>query len=663
MRLTFGWLFLFFLLLFACSKKEPTPFEVVQKIKTLEITREPDAQKWQALYQSLPNATLLETFVLSAGQTRNPALFPLLKQIFRRSLSPNDDSLFTLCVFSLAQVAPSKSELLFLNYLNNDSLSSAQIPKVVHALGYCGSRKSLPVLGRLTQNRSFRSYAYYALGLLAKKHIYDDSTRFNFTDSARTAPPSTGEAFYLSQIPFTTPLAKKVIGWLPRTRDEARVYLLKKLARENTVAPLLAADSSSAQSLKSILFKILAKQSRNPHVLLPALKLAAFFKDSVTFSKVQPFIRTGPPVVQVQTAQTLLQLNRQKALPVLAKRINELPYTAERAFLIKTLTSANPSLGYLLINQNLDKGSAHFRAILLEALGQTRIPLAMRMLRQFLSVGDPVVIHGALNALENVRALSPALLNPLLHSKTFPVVAMALDWYVRHKKAPQKEILFRLYKTFHSPVNCELQLSVAKLLKKHYSLTSAENDTLWKYLAHPFLQRSLAAILGQNFEPRPAPLSLFPNFLQPDSLVPGDSLPIVRIKTNKGSFRVQLFANLAPLTVKNFLHLGQSHFYDHLVFHRVVPDFVVQGGDPTGTGWGGANYLIPSEHSPYPFKRGTLGIATAGFDTGSCQFFICLSDQPHLNGNYTAFGRVIDSMNVVENLEIGDAIVHIKRIE
>jgi len=664
MRLNFGWLFLLFLLFFTCSKRGSESFGLVQQIKTLEFTREPDAQKWQTLYQSLPNdANLLKTFVLSAGQTRNSALFPLLKQIFHHSLSAKDDSLFTLCVFSLTQVAPSESESLFLNYLENDSLSSAQRPKLIQALGYCGGRKSLPLLAKLAQERSFRSYAYYALGLLAKKHVYDDSTRFNFTDSTRTAPPSVDEAFYLYQIPFTPSLLKKVVEWLPRSKAKVKSLLLKKLAKEDGLATLLARDSLRAQTLKRALFGVLAKQNRSSHLLLPALKLAAFFADSVTFSKVQPFIRTGTPAVQVQAAQTLLRLNRQKALPLLTKRIAELPYTAQRAFLIKTLTSADPSLGYLLINQNLDKGSAHFRAILLEALGQTRIPLAMKMLRRFLSVDDPVIIQGALNALEKAHALTPGILRPLLQNKHYPVVAMAVDWYARHDKAPQKDLLFHLYKTFRSPGNCEIQLSVAKLLKEHYSLTSAESDTLRKYLAHPFLQKSLAQILGQNLEPRPASLALFPAFLQPDSLMASDSLPIVRIKTSKGSFRVRLFANVAPLTVKNFLHLAQSHFYDHLVFHRVVPDFVVQGGDPTGTGWGGTNYLIPSEHSPYPFKRGTVGIATAGFDTGSCQFFICLSDQPHLNGNYTAFGRVIDSMNVVENLEIGDTIIHIKRIE
>ncbi|HHE54951.1 MAG TPA: peptidylprolyl isomerase [Caldithrix abyssi] len=155
-------------------------------------------------------------------------------------------------------------------------------------------------------------------------------------------------------------------------------------------------------------------------------------------------------------------------------------------------------------------------------------------------------------------------------------------------------------------------------------------------------------------------LNYLPDFLQPDSINLPDTPLIAEVTTSKGSFKLRLESNLAPLTVKNFVHLAQTGFYDRLYFHRVVPDFVIQGGDPTGTGWGGPGYLIPSEHSPVPFKRGSVGIATAGFDTGGCQFFICHSDQPHLIGNYTLFGKVIRGMYVVDQIEVGDQILSIK---
>ncbi|RMG82610.1 MAG: peptidylprolyl isomerase [Bacteroidetes bacterium] len=155
-------------------------------------------------------------------------------------------------------------------------------------------------------------------------------------------------------------------------------------------------------------------------------------------------------------------------------------------------------------------------------------------------------------------------------------------------------------------------------------------------------------------------LKYLPKFLQPDSVIEQHSPLIAEISTSKGVFKVRLEYQLAPLTVKNFVHLAQNRFYDQLYFHRVVPDFVVQGGDPTGTGWGGPGFLIPSEHSPLPFKKGSVGIATAGFDTGGCQFFICHSDQPHLNGNYTLFGKVISGMSVIDKIEVGDRILSVK---
>ena len=103
-----------------------------------------------------------------------------------------------------------------------------------------------------------------------------------------------------------------------------------------------------------------------------------------------------------------------------------------------------------------------------------------------------------------------------------------------------------------------------------------------------------------------------------------------------------------------FLHLVRNGFYDGLTFHRVVPDFVVQGGDPTGTGWGGPGYTIRSEWSPRPYVRGTVGIAHSGKDTGGCQWFVTLSEQPHLVGRYTVFGEVTRGMDVFDLMQPGD---------
>jgi peptidylprolyl isomerase len=124
------------------------------------------------------------------------------------------------------------------------------------------------------------------------------------------------------------------------------------------------------------------------------------------------------------------------------------------------------------------------------------------------------------------------------------------------------------------------------------------------------------------------------------------------IHTDKGDMRVELFAQQAPQTVNNFVFLARDGFYNGLTFHRVIPDFVAQAGDPEGTGHGGPGYTIPDENSGEPFLAGTLGMAKKPDQPNSAgsQFFITYTDQAQLNGEFTSFGRVVQGMDVLSAL-------------
>lgn len=122
---------------------------------------------------------------------------------------------------------------------------------------------------------------------------------------------------------------------------------------------------------------------------------------------------------------------------------------------------------------------------------------------------------------------------------------------------------------------------------------------------------------------------------------------------------MELLFDKAPLTVLNFIELAEDGFFDSLSFHRVIPNFVAQGGDPTGTGWGGPGYSIRCEYSDESYSRGSVGIATSGKDTGGSQFFFTHSAQPHLDARYTVFGRVVGGMEAVDVLVPGDKILTI----
>lgn len=133
------------------------------------------------------------------------------------------------------------------------------------------------------------------------------------------------------------------------------------------------------------------------------------------------------------------------------------------------------------------------------------------------------------------------------------------------------------------------------------------------------------------------------------------------IETARGNIEIKLFGAEAPLTVNNFVFLAREGFYDGVSFHRVINNFMIQGGDPTGTGRGGPGYRFADEFAGNPHKHetGSLSMANAGPGTNGSQFFICHGPQPHLNGRHTVFGRVTSGQDVVDAIQQGDAMLKV----
>ncbi|HMB79556.1 MAG TPA: peptidylprolyl isomerase [Vicinamibacterales bacterium] len=124
------------------------------------------------------------------------------------------------------------------------------------------------------------------------------------------------------------------------------------------------------------------------------------------------------------------------------------------------------------------------------------------------------------------------------------------------------------------------------------------------------------------------------------------------MQTNHGAIEIELFDDDAPKTVENFTKLARDGFYDGVIFHRVIPDFMIQGGDPTGTGSGGPGYQFEDEFNDHPVERGALAMANAGPNTNGSQFFIVTADAcSWLDGKHTVFGKVTSGMDVVDAIE------------
>jgi cyclophilin family peptidyl-prolyl cis-trans isomerase len=127
------------------------------------------------------------------------------------------------------------------------------------------------------------------------------------------------------------------------------------------------------------------------------------------------------------------------------------------------------------------------------------------------------------------------------------------------------------------------------------------------------------------------------------------------LHTNHGAIEVELFDDDAPKTVENFRKLADEGFYEGVVFHRVIPDFMIQGGDPTGTGMGGPGYTFEDEFNDHKVERGALAMANAGPNTNGSQFFIVTTAAaPWLDGKHTVFGKVTDGMDAVDSIEKTD---------
>jgi len=148
----------------------------------------------------------------------------------------------------------------------------------------------------------------------------------------------------------------------------------------------------------------------------------------------------------------------------------------------------------------------------------------------------------------------------------------------------------------------------------------------------------------------------------PEMQIESDKVYTAVIESSRGAMELELYAEHAPKTVNNFVFLSREGFYDGVSFHRVIGNFMIQGGDPTGTGRGGPGYKFEDElaENPLVHERGVISMANAGPNTNGSQFFITHSPQSHLNGMHTVFGKVVKGLEVVDAIQQGDRIERVE---
>lgn len=244
------------------------------------------------------------------------------------------------------------------------------------------------------------------------------------------------------------------------------------------------------------------------------------------------------------------------------------------------------------------------------------------------------------------------------------VRATSLEWLVERPVAAMEDLLGAM-RLPGSRRMVEHQLSAVRALAARARFEPLERGAIVQALeelsetGEYVVRRASARALGGLGRPRPLIGSVRSKSVAAtyqEVLKRTDQLRRVELTTKYGTLRLQVDCPRAPRTCLNFLQLVDQGYYDGLEFHRVVPDFVIQTGDPRGDGWGGPGYVIRDEINRLRYERGVLGMALSGPDTGGSQFFITLSAQPHLDGSYTAFGKVVGGDEILEQIRQGDRI-------
>ncbi len=339
---------------------------------------------------------------------------------------------------------------------------------------------------------------------------------------------------------------------------------------------------------------------------------------------------------------------------------------AVRASAGAALVRVTGKSGYVAARKFLGDNSDYVKSITMDALAEVKAPDAWTYAAWAVENAGPRLRSSSLGYFGELKDGHgmPAVIKAL-EGKDELVAGNAADVIGDSGDTLRVDELVNFYDRWNGVEHAEARLSAVNAVSK-----------LWPKHVVPFLYRALkdsdrrvraAAAAGLKAAGEPAvPESVLKEPLGATAR-PGwfgksatDLPERARVRTTRGDIAIQLERDLSPNTVANFADLAAKGYFNGIHWHRVVPNFVVQAGDPHGDGQGGPGYTIRCEMNPLGYETGRVGMALSGKDTGGSQFFITQSPQPHLNGRYTIFGRVLTGMDVVDRLDVDDRILGVE---
>jgi HEAT repeat protein/cyclophilin family peptidyl-prolyl cis-trans isomerase len=432
--------------------------------------------------------------------------------------------------------------------------------------------------------------------------------------------------------PLTRAFAAKGLGAM---KDRAAIPVLITLVTSTDHNVAIEAVRSLGRlgdpAAAAALMKLIQPKS-DPHLRLEAVSAIGATGGEGAYEALLDVLADPSPLIRAAALRALAQLDREGFVTVLSG-LDPDPHWTVRAALATVLGSLPAETGLPRLRAMLGDSDERVVPSVLASLGKLHPADAGSIMIARLKDDDPVVRAAAANALGELKP--PGATGSLADAyrfgqrdPTYVARAAALGALVAYGPAEAKPVLEEAL----ADKDWAVRVRAAALL----------------------IQQDPASDAAARIRPAPSPRTTAA-YEAPRLIAPTVS-PQAYIETDRGLIQIELAVLEAPFTVDNFVTLARQGFFNGLTFHRVVPDFVIQSGDPRGGGEGGPGFTIRDELNQRPYLRGTLGMALDWPDTGGSQFFITHSPQPQLDARYTAFGRVIKGMEVVDQIQQLDVI-------